>query len=438
MRLSAATTLFVGYIIISLLGALLLYLPISHNGDISFIQALFTSTSAICVTGLIVVDTSAKFTLIGKIILAVLIQMGGLGYMTITALLFAAIGSRGSLYARKLIITSIGYGDFGVIIRFATGIFFASAIMETIGAIILWVSFLKDYDVLTSLGHALFHSISALNNAGFSTFSTSLMDYADDPMVNITIMSLVILGGLGFKVWSDFYGYIKYRRKFGLHDKLVMYSTLILISVPFLLFFLFEKETSGDVWKSLFASITPRTAGFNTIDYSSLSPFSLILTSTLMFIGGSPGGTAGGIKTVTFAIVVIWVIQTLRGNLTISIFKRSIPTQAVVKAFQTFGLAIITMWLWLLVLSFSEKELIDKVGFLRFFFEIVSAFGTVGLSTGSITTPNVSLSADFSTFGKFMLMMAMIIGRAGYIIFAASLIQPKRVHFRYAKGEVMV
>ncbi|MEO0139395.1 MAG: potassium transporter TrkG [candidate division WOR-3 bacterium] len=438
MRLSPAATLFLGYIIISFIGGILLYLPFSHKGDLTFVDALFTSTSALCVTGLIVVDTATKYSIFGKTIIAILIQIGGLGYMTITALLFAALGSKGSIYARKLILATLGSGDLGIIIRFATTIVFISLLIELLAVPFLFIPFLKHHSPIEALGHAVFHSISALNNAGFSTFSNNLMDYANDPLVNITIMTLIVLGGLGFKVWGDIYNFVFKGKMITLHDKLVISTTAILILVPFLLFFLLEGQTRGSIWKSLFASITPRTAGFNTVDYSQMSPFSLLLTSTLMFIGGSPGGTAGGIKTVTFAIVVIWIYQTLQGKIHISAFKREIPTEVVVKSFQTFVLGISTLWLWAIILSFTERDVISGVGFIRFLFEIFSAFGTVGLSTGSMTVPNASLVADFSTFGKLMIILAMIIGRAGYLIFAASLIQPKRVRFRYAKGEVIV
>ncbi|MEO0214793.1 MAG: potassium transporter TrkG, partial [candidate division WOR-3 bacterium] len=321
---------------------------------------------------------------------------------------------------------------------FATTIVFISLLIELLAVPFLFIPFLKHHSPIEALGHAVFHSISALNNAGFSTFSNNLMDYANDPLVNITIMTLIVLGGLGFKVWGDIYNFVFKGKMITLHDKLVISTTAILILVPFLLFFLLEGQTRGSIWKSLFASITPRTAGFNTVDYSQMSPFSLLLTSTLMFIGGSPGGTAGGIKTVTFAIVVIWIYQTLQGKIHISAFKREIPTEVVVKSFQTFVLGISTLWLWAIILSFTERDVISGVGFIRFLFEIFSAFGTVGLSTGSMTVPNASLVADFSTFGKLMIILAMIIGRAGYLIFAASLIQPKRVRFRYAKGEVIV
>jgi trk system potassium uptake protein TrkH len=258
------------------------------------------------------------------------------------------------------------------------------------------------------------------------------MDYAEDPVVNLTIMALIVIGGIGFKVWMD----VK-ERKLTLHSKIVILTTLILIALPFLFFYTFEEQTRGSILKSLFASIT-RTAGFTTVDYSKFSDLSLFLTMTLMFVGGSPGSTAGGIRTVTLALVFLWVINTLRGNRNVVAFRREIPQEVIVRAFQTLVLAVFLIWLWIFALSISEGEILEKVGIIRLSFEVISALCTVGLSTGSITTPNVSLCADFSLFGKIMIMLAMIIGRAGYLVFATSLIKPKRVNYRFAKGEVVL
>jgi trk system potassium uptake protein TrkH len=258
------------------------------------------------------------------------------------------------------------------------------------------------------------------------------MDYAEDPLVNLTIMALIVVGGIGFKVWMD----VK-ERKLTLHSKIVILTTLILIALPFLFFYTLEEQTRGSILKSLFASIT-RTAGFTTVDYSKFSDLSLFLTMTLMFVGGSPGSTAGGIRTVTLALVFLWVINTLRGNRNVVAFKREIPQEVIVRAFQTLVLAVFLIWLWIFALSISEREILEKVGILRLSFEVISSLCTVGLSTGSITTPNVSLSADFSLFGKIMIMSAMIIGRAGYLVFATSLITSRKVNYRFAKGEVVL
>jgi trk system potassium uptake protein TrkH len=296
----------------------------------------------------------------------------------------------------------------------------------------LFLSFSGKGNVFDALFNSIFHSISAFNNSGFSNFSNSLMDYSEDPVVNLTIMALIVIGGIGFKVWMD----VK-DRKLTLHSKIVILTTLILIALPFLFFYTFEEQTRGSILKSLFASIT-RTAGFTTVDYSKFSDLSLFLTMTLMFVGGSPGSTAGGIRTVTLALVFLWVINTLRGNRNVVAFKREIPQEVIVRAFQTLVLAVFLIWIWIFALSISEREILEKVGILRLSFEVVSALCTVGLSTGSITTPNVSLSADFSLFGKIMIMSAMIIGRAGYLVFATSLITPRKVNYRFAKGEVVL
>jgi trk system potassium uptake protein TrkH len=429
---SPALVIFLGYIIISFLGGLILYLPISHNGDLSFLDALFTSTSALCVTGLIVVDTPTKYTLFGKTVISLLILLGGLGYMTLTAFILYAMKTRGSLYARKLVVETLGTGKLGGILSFASNIVLYSLIIQALAILPLFLSFIRESNTFDALFNSIFHSISAFNNAGFSNFSNSLMDYSEDPVVNLTIMALIVIGGIGFKVWTD----VK-ERKLTLHSKIVILTTLILIALPFLFFYTFEEQTRGSILKSLFASIT-RTAGFTTVDYSKFSDLSLFLTMTLMFVGGSPGSTAGGIRTVTLALVFLWVINTLRGNRNVVAFKREIPQEVIVRAFQTLVLAVFLIWLWIFALSISEREILEKVGILRLSFEVISALCTVGLSTGSITTPNVSLSADFSLFGKIMIMSAMIIGRAGYLVFATSLITPRKVNYRFAKGEVVL
>jgi len=429
---SPALVIFLGYIIISFLGGLILYLPISHNGDLSFLDALFTSASALCVTGLIVVDTPTKYTLFGKTVISLLILLGGLGYMTLTAFILSATKTKGSLYARKLVVETLGTGKLGGVLSFASSIVLYSLIIQTLAILPLFLSFIRESNTFDALFNSIFHSISAFNNAGFSNFSNSLMDYSEDPVVNLTIMALIVIGGIGFKVWTD----VKERR-LTLHSKIVILTTLILIALPFLFFYTFEEQTRGSILKSLFASIT-RTAGFTTVDYSKFSDLSLFLTMTLMFVGGSPGSTAGGIRTVTLALVFLWVINTLRGNRNVVAFKREIPQEVIVRAFQTLVLAVLLIWLWIFALSISEREILEKVGIIRLSFEVISALCTVGLSTGSITTPNVSLCADFSLFGKIMIMSAMIIGRAGYLVFATSLITPRKVNYRFAKGEVVL
>jgi len=429
---SPALVIFLGYIIISAFGGLILYLPISHNGDLSFLDALFTSTSALCVTGLIVVDTPTKYTLFGKTVISLIILVGGLGYMTLTAFILYAMKTKGSLYARKLVVETLGTVKLGGVLSFASNIVLYSLIIQTLAILPLFLSFIRESNTFDALFNSIFHSISAFNNAGFSNFSNSLMDYSEDPVVNLTIMTLIVVGGIGFKVWTD----VKQRR-LTLHSKIVILTTLILIVLPFLFFYTFEEQTRGSILKSLFASIT-RTAGFNTVDYSRFSDLSLFLTMSLMFVGGSPGSTAGGIRTVTLALVFLWVINTLRGNRNVVAFKREIPQEVIVRAFQTLVLAVFLIWLWIFALSISEREILEKVGILRLSFEVISALCTVGLSTGSITTPNVSLSADFSPFGKIMIMLGMIIGRAGYLVFATSLITPRKVNYRFAKGEVVL
>lgn len=441
--LSTAAAILVSYIAVSLVGAALLLVPACNRGGLSMLDALFTSVSAVCVTGLVVVDTPTAFTPAGKCVLMLLIQVGGLGYMTIAAVIIALIGSRGSLYVRRITVASLGAATQGEVIRVAARIAVAACIIELIFIAPLFLGFSGTYGTREALWHALFHSVSAFNNAGFSTFSASLIEHRANVVINLSVIALVIIGGIGFRIWRDVKARVLRGRPLDTNARLVLITTAILIIFPWAFMYFFEQtleplERGERVLASLFASVTPRTAGFNTIDYHGMSIFGKLLTMTLMFIGGSPGGTAGGIKTATAAIVAIWTISTLRGRLHISIFKRTLGDDIVTRAFQGTVIAVFVAWFVLMAITVIERDSVRGAGLEGVAFEVMSAFGTVGLSTGSLKTPFVSLTADFSAAGKMLIMAAMIVGRAGYLIFAASLISPTRRNYEYAKAEVML
>jgi len=413
----------IAFAAVILAGALILMLPImTHGHKVNFIDALFTSTSATCVTGLIVQDTATFFTATGKAIILILIQMGGLGIMTVTSIFGIILGRKINLGHRFYLKTSFGAEKPFSAAKFFLIIAITTLVIELIGSIsIACTLFFKFGQTLkTSLTSGVFHSVSAFNNAGFSLYSKNLEGFVSDPTFSITIMLLIVFGGIGFSVISEFIEY-KRVRKFSLHTKIVLIVTGILIIVGALAFFLIEFNNpksignlSGGtkVLASFFQSITPRTAGFNTINITTLNEATLFILVILMFIGASPGGTGGGIKTTTFASITMAGFYSFKGQKNITLFKRKIPQQII------FRSLTLTLTALLLVLSASTAiMLIEKQSFINTVFEVTSAFGTVGLSTGM--TPGLSVAS------KYILIICMFVGRVG--ISSLSLIIASRV-----------
>ena len=406
-----------------LAGALILMLPaMTHGHKVSFIDALFTSTSATCVTGLIVQDTATFFTPFGKSIILVLIQMGGLGIMTVTSIFGIILGRKINLGDRFYLKTSFGADNPFSAAKFFVIIAITTVIIELTGALaIASALFFKFGQTLKySFISGVFHSVSAFNNAGFSLYTKNLEDFISDPTFSITIMLLIIFGGIGFSVISEFIEY-KRVRKISLHTKIVLIVTSFLIVAGALAFYLIEfnnpnsiggMSSGTKVLASFFQSVTPRTAGFNTVKMTALSEATLFIMVILMFIGASPGGTGGGIKTTTFASISLAGFYSFRGQKNITLFKRKIPQQII------FRSLTLTMTALLLVLSATTAiVLIEKTSFINTVFEVTSAFGTVGLSTGM--TPGLSVAS------KYILIICMFIGRVG--ISSLSLIIASRV-----------
>jgi trk system potassium uptake protein len=413
----------IAFAAVILLGALILMLPImTHGHKVSFIDALFTSTSATCVTGLIVQDTATFFTATGKAIILILIQMGGLGIMTVTSIFGIILGRKINLGDRFYLKTSFGAEKPFSAAKFFLIIASTTIIIELIGSLsIACALFFKFNQTLRySLISGVFHSVSAFNNAGFSLYSKNLEGYVSDPTFSITIMLLIIFGGIGFSVISEFIEYKKVR-KFSLHTKIVITVTSFLIIAGALAFFLIEFNNPNSIGKfsggtkvlaSFFQSVTPRTAGFNTVNMTALNEATLFILVILMFIGASPGGTGGGIKTTTFASITLGGFYSFKGQKNITLFKRKIPQQII------FRSLTLTLTALLLVLSATTAiMLIEKQSFINTVFEVTSAFGTVGLSTGM--TPGLSVAS------KYILIICMFIGRVG--ISSLSLIIASRV-----------
>ncbi len=415
-------------------------LPLSNtSGEISFIDALFTSTSAICVTGLIVKDTPNDFTLAGQIIILFLLQLGGLGIMTFSTLILFAAGRKISITDRVLVQEGYhpGFGwDFKSLIK---NIFFFTFIIEFLGFGLLFLRFRGDSDLPGALYSAFFHSVSAFCNAGFSVFSDSLMSYRGDILVNLTVISLVILGGLGFLVIREVIkagrGLIKRSKvHLSLHSKLVLSLTGVLIIGSFVLFFLLEGSGAmrdftlkEKILASLFQVVTPRTAGFNTMDLTALGPASVLLLTMLMFVGASPGSTGGGVKTSTFGVVLAFVRSRVAARESVHLFFRTIPQENIVRAFTLIALSLNLIFVSSLVIFINQPQLLMR----DVFFEVFSGFGTVGLSLG--------ITPYLSSLSKTMIIITMYAGRIGPLTLLFAFSRRRALgKFEYVEEKVMI
>ncbi|VYU19958.1 Trk family potassium uptake protein [Peptoniphilus gorbachii] len=420
-----------------LFGAILLDLPIaSANGErIGFLNAFFTSTSASCVTGLIVANTATQWTAFGKVVIILLIQIGGLGTMVFLSLIAMVLNKRIGITERRIIKEQTNADTSKGIIRLVIYIIKFSLAVELIGAILLATKFIPDFGLGRGILFSLFHSISAFCNAGFDLTGNSLTDYVSDFTVNMTISLLIIFGGLGFTVFIDIYRKRRFKN-LSLHSKVVISFTAILILVGTLAFFLIEYKSpamlgltlKGKILSSFFMSVTARTAGFNTIDLGKMQEGSVIVTIMLMFIGASPASTGGGIKTTTFGVLLSSTISVLRGNKEIEIFHKSISYDTLIKS-----LCIFTLGSFLVIFSSLWITLIEqgKFLYLDILYEIVSAFGTVGVSRG--------ITADLSSLSKIILIILMYLGRVGAATLGVSILDTHRKkHTRYSEGKIIV
>jgi trk system potassium uptake protein TrkH len=411
-RVSPAQLILVSFATIILLGSFLLYLPYSRaeGVELNYIDALFTSTSAVCVTGLIVVDTGTAFSRIGQTFLILLIQIGGLGIMTIAAFIQVSLGSQMSLSGRFSTASLLDQGDLKNLFSIIRAIVLITFIFESVGILLFIPHFMAQFDIgLRALFYSIFHAISAFCNAGFSLYSESFMNSSSNIGVNLILMWLIVSGGLGFTVLLNL-GRKSLRwesARIGVQSRIVLITTGFFIFFGAMNFFLLERthiltslRPHERFVASLFQSVTTRTAGFNTVKTGSLRPITLFMMSILMFIGASPGSTGGGIKTTTFFILILSIITILRDQRFNTIFRRRIPYQVVNRAFAILVAAIALIISGTLLLGYSQPFTLIQV-----YFETVSAFGTVGLSTG--ITPHLN------NFGKIVIMILMFIGRLG-------------------------
>ncbi len=443
-EVNSARLLIGGYLSIIIIGTILLSMPFATTNGISLIDALFTATSAICVTGLIVKDTAVDFTLWGKLIILLLIQIGGLGYMTLSTSFFFFLGKKVSLRERLLFKDSVNLLTYDNLMRFAWRVLRITIVVELVGAVLLYFNFLKKFTPLSALGHAIFHSVSSFCNAGFSTFSENLALFNDSWSVPLISAMLIILGGIGFIVISDIYYVLikKRRQNFSLHTKIVLKTTLILIIAGTVFIYFYEGSkslsnypTGQRLIHSFFQAVTPRTAGFNTVNISLFSPLTIILIILFMLIGASPGGTGGGVKTSTFALLLLWIKELALGRYgnDITTMKRRIPVEQAMRAFLLVFLSIIIIFGSFFVIMLTESPQP-----LKLLFELFSAFGTVGLSLGSDISSTCNFVYDLSIIGKIIIIIIMLIGRVGTLTLSSALIKPRSLEYNYSEESIVV
>ncbi|HAN09282.1 MAG TPA: Trk family potassium uptake protein [Clostridiales bacterium] len=432
LQYSPTQTLVLGFLAIIFLGASLLSLPIAASSGIGtkFLDALFTSTSAVCVTGLVVVNTLEHWSIFGQLVILVLIQIGALGFMTFLALIFILIGRKTTLRERLVMKEALNQNDMQGIASMIKNIVKLTFIVELIGALILCFVMIPEFGLINGIYKAVFHSISAFCNAGFDIIgNSSLIPYNSSIVVNITIMILIVLGGLGFTVWTDLITSIKSKvvekysvriilKRLSLHTKLVLIMTGVLIVFGTLFIYMYEYDNvqtmknlseQDKVISAFFQSITARTAGFNTIPLDTMNTATQIIMIILMFIGGSPSGTAGGIKTVTLGVLILAIMSEIKGKEKVEVFNKTISNGAIKRA-----LTVVVIGLAIVMTATLMLTITEKFSFMEVLFESVSAFATVGLTLG--------ITPGLTAIGKIILITEMFVGRLGPMTIAIALL----------------
>lgn len=427
-----------------LLGAFALWFPLSASENpLTFIDALFMSTSGVCVTGLVVVDIGKDLSLIGQIITLVLFQIGGLGIITFSVFLFGLMGRGVSFKEREIIQSAYMHTprrDFLLILK---SVFLSTLIIETVGTLILFIRFSRDFPWGQALYTSLYHAVSAFNNCGYSLFSDSLMGYRSDWLVNLTIMGLLILGGIGFIVLHELISRWRgSQKRMSAHSKIALLTTGFLIVSGALLFYFFEGNNSlknMDPGTSLlvcfFQSVTPRTCGFNTVDIALLTNGAILLLMILMFIGACPGSTGGGIKTTSAALLFLMIWNRLKGHDAVNVFNRTIPQEILTRTISIIIASAFSVCLITCILLLSGGDALSPAEsrqfFVEYLFEVISAFGTVGLSMG--VTPALN------DVQKIAVTLMMFAGRVGPLTLAFSLAAAaSKGDITYAEETVMV
>jgi len=445
-KLTPTRIIFFGFILLILIGALLLTLPICHKSteQVSFLDALFTATSASCVTGLVVKDTNTAWTTFGKSIILLLIQIGGLGVMSVFTLFVLITKKHMNLKERLTLQESTNSFTLSGTFRLFLKILIVTLSFELIGAVILFTQFKPLFGITEGIWKSLFHSVSAFCNAGFDILGTeaskfkSLTLLSTNPIILLTLSALIVIGGLGFVVWKDIW-HNKFKfRKYSLHSKIVIIATTILISVSTLLFFLFENNNENTIASMtpidksvncLFQAITPRTAGFSSIDPAKMTLESNFITIILMLIGAAPGSTGGGIKVTTISVLILASIFFIMGREDVQVMKNTVPQNIIYKAICIFMLALLLLFIGTTIILIDNPEL----NFLEVLYETASALSTSGLSTG--------ITPSLNPLSKIVLMILMFLGRLGPLTAVIAFSQKQMIGnapYRYSDGKIAV
>ena len=444
-RMTVSRSICLGFLAVIAVGTILLMMPFATSSGAwnDPLVALFTSTSAVCVTGLGVVDTGTYFSFWGQFFLVALVQIGGLGYMTATTFLLLLLGAKFSLRDKVAIQQSLDRPGIQGSDQVLRSIIATTMIFEITGIFLLLPVFIRDYGLDYALWLSIFHSINSWNNAGFSLFKDNLIGYQSSVLVNLTVSVLIIFGGIGYQAIMEMYLWLRDRilRKpqcivFSLNFKVAISTTLVLLIGGFVAFFLIElrnPETFGSmslgtkIMAAWFQSVTPRTAGFNTIDFGKMTTAGLFLTIAFMFIGSSPGGTGGGMKTTTLRVLTSCTKAILQGKEQVNLYQRQIPLSLILKAVGVFIGSVATVMVATILIAITDP----KLDFIQILFEVVSAFATVGLSTG--------ITATISAPAKLVLIVTMYVGRVGILLLMAALLgDPRPSAIRYPEENLLV
>lgn len=429
-KLTYVRIIALGYLLVIIAGTGLLMLPVATRpgNETDFLTALFTATSATCVTGLVVVDTYTHWSGFGHTIILLMIQVGGLGFMTMGVLFAMFLKKRITLRTRGLLQESMNGMQMGGIIRLVRMVLRGTFIIELTGAVLLAIRFIPVFGWGKGILYGIFHSISAFCNAGFDLMGeysgqySSLVEFHGDILVNVVIMALIVIGGIGFFVWKDIRENKYHMKKYRLHTKMALFMTAILLVGGTVLFYLFENNNllagmnvKDKILAAAFSSVTARTAGFNTIDTGGLTHASKLLTMVLMFLGGSPGSTAGGIKTVTTLVLIAYVWSNLRASKGVNVFNRRLDDDVIRKASNVVVISLLMAVSASILICYLQPDLVVE----DILFEVYSAIGTVGMSTG--------VTRDLNLASRIIIILLMYCGRIGSMSFALSFTERKKV-----------
>lgn len=432
----------IGYLLVIVIGTCLLMLPAATQpgGETNFLTALFTATSATCVTGLVVVDTASHWTVVGQIFILLMIQIGGLGFMTMGVVMAILFRKRITLRMRGILQESMNYMQMGGIVRLVKMVYKGTFFIELVGATLLAIRFIPVFGLAKGIYFGIFHSVSGFCNAGFDLMGTysgeysSFVEFHGDVLINLVLMALVVIGGIGFFVWSDLKKNGLHWHSYMLHTKITLFSTAILLIGGTVLFWIFEGDgllagmnVKDQFLAAAFSSVTARTAGFNTIDTGQLSGASKMLTALLMFIGGSPGSTAGGVKTVTAAVLLVYVWSNLRDSKGVNIFKRRLDDDTIRKASNVVVISLVMAVTAVIFICYIQPHLpVEDV-----IFEVLSAIGTVGMSTG--------ITRELSLASRIVMILLMYCGRLGSMSFALSFTERKKAApVQFPREKIMI